>query len=215
MASLSQLELLPPEPIEHILGLLPDVTSLLSSILTCSSLYRVFIRMEVPITSKVVRNHINEEVLPEAVASWKSSGLDTWTHYRALQDFCEDHLSPRQRPPSSWTLSEASPLADLHRCVEHLTLDFASWTLRLLDDSDDSDAWLSQSLSSSELYRIQRAFYRFEMYCNLFRTCRLRPVRFSKQRTNDFLFTFTMWENEQLGCIHDYLFRRLSSGTLA
>ena len=213
MALLSRLELLPPELIQHILGLPPVATSLLSSILTCSPLYKAFIKVEVPVTSKVVRNVINKEVLPEAVATWKSSRLAPWTK-ESLQNFADDQLRSRQAPQSLWTLSEALPLADFHRYVEYFTLDFASQTLARLGDSSTSNTVLSNSPSSSELHRIQRAFYRFEIYCNLFRSRKPRPFDMDEQ-PSIFFSKFSPWENEQIGCVHDYLFYKVSPGKQA
>ena len=211
MTSLARLEHLPSELIEHILGLLPDVTSLLSSILSCSSLYSVFSKVEILITSKVVERSISEEVLPEAVATWKSSLLGLRRDV-LLQDFADDQLRSRQHSKPSWTLSEALPLAGLHRHVEYFSTDFALQTLAGLGEDYTYNTALTESPSSDELHRIQRAFYRFEIYCNLSRSRQPDPFVLDEQPLMVFFSKFSPWENEQLGCIHDYLFHKVSPG---
>lgn len=61
------------------------------------------------------------------------------------------------------------------------------------------------------MIRIQRAFYRFEVYCNLFQN----PERFDFREQRDIFFLkFSDWENEQLACMYDYLFRVICPGTI-
>jgi F-box domain len=210
MTSRSPIESLPPELVQHILSFVPDVTSLLATILTCSSVYNAFIGVEVHITSQLVRNFMDVEVLPEAAAALKSSGLAPWT-LESMQKFVDDQLLSRQAPLLSWTLSEALPLNHLHRHVEYFALDFASRALAKLAAPGDTNAMPASSPTLDELYRIQRAFYRFEIYCNLFGE--RKPPAFEVRDHEDvFFFKFAPWENEQLCCIHDYLFNAVSPG---
>ena len=68
--------------------------------------------------------------------------------------------------------------------------------------------------SADEEFRIQRAMYRFQMYCNLFRDVnRDRKSRLDFSGTlSSFFENFPPWANEQLGCINDYFERVLSRG---
>ena len=210
MASSSLLENLTLELLQYIVGLLPDPSSLCSAILASSTMYNAFIQVEVPVTSQVVRNLIDVDVLPEAAAAWKSSHLAGFTR-NLLQNFVDDQLRPRQAPPLSWTLSEALSLNDLQRHVEHFSLDFASRVSKKLFESSDSNTMPWNFPTPSEHRRIQRAFYRFEIYCNLFRFRKPPAFDINEQRTV-FFSRFSPWVNEQLGCVHDYLFYKLSPG---
>lgn len=63
---------------------------------------------------------------------------------------------------------------------------------------------LASSPPPDELYRKHRAFYRFKIYCNLFRA--RKPPTFNVYKHQGVFFSkFSPWENELLGCIHDYL----------
>ena len=210
MVTRSSLEGLPPELVQQILSLLPDASSLLSAVRASSSLYNAFIGAELLITSQVVRNLINVDVLPEAAAAWKSSRLAPLTR-DLLENFIDDQLRSRQSPPLSWTLSEALPLCGLQRHVEFFSLDFASQASDQMFASSDSNNLLRNFPTPGELHRIHRALYRFEIFCNLFRSRKSLAFGMCDQRTL-FFSNFSPWENEQLGCIHDYLFYKVYPG---
>ena len=75
---------------------------------------------------------------------------------------------------------------------------------------------LSRSIATrQEICRIERALYRFEIYCNIFREspkAQYSSVYGEQKRL--FFSNFAPWENEQLGCIHDFLARVVSPGQL-
>lgn len=65
--------------------------------------------------------------------------------------------------------------------------------------------------SQMELFRIRRALYRFQLYCNLnFRdVVDFHPGRWIREMRNyrlgrRFFNPFSPWVNEQLACVHDY-----------
>lgn len=71
--------------------------------------------------------------------------------------------------------------------------------------------------SQMELFRIRRALYRFQIYCNLnFRdVVDFHPGRWVREMRNYrlgryFFNPFSPWVNEQLACVHDYLEEVLS-----
>ena len=210
MASKVRLESLPSEIIQHLLCFIPDVTSLWSTILTCSSLYNAFINAEALITSHVVKNFIDVDVLPEAVAALKSSRLAPFKRDRVLE-FVQSQLVSRKSPQISWILPEALPLSNLHQAVEYFAASFALRTLARLSPSAFAGTLPEYPLSPEELYRIQRALYRFEIYCNLFRGRKSGALDINEQQ-EVFFSKFSPWENEQLGCVHDYLFHLISPG---
>ena len=204
----SALEVLPIEVKQAIMSTLPDVWSLKSIALTSSPLYRAFTGAEVVITSRVLLNEVELDVLPEAAAALESSRLKPWTRQR-IQDFVFQHLHSRGPPPQKWTLSDALLISKLYDHVYYFTADLASKTLV----KPPISTYLKSNqapLSQNEITRIIRAFYRFEIYCNIFRDPK-RTINVREQR-DIFFSNFSPWENEQLACIHDYLFRVVSPG---
>ena len=66
---------LPVELVQDILEFIPSVSSLHAAILSCSLVYTVFLDAEETITTTVLLNQIDADVLPEAVMAFKSSQL--------------------------------------------------------------------------------------------------------------------------------------------
>ncbi|RFU35659.1 hypothetical protein B7463_g715, partial [Scytalidium lignicola] len=98
--------MLPLEAKQAIMAALPDVGSLRSMALTCSSFYDAFIAAETLITSQVLLNEVGHDVLPEAIAALESSHLMPWTRQR-VQYFVFQHLHIRRPPSQGWALSDA------------------------------------------------------------------------------------------------------------
>ncbi|KAI0973402.1 hypothetical protein F4678DRAFT_477867 [Xylaria arbuscula] len=65
-----------------------------------------------------------------------------------------------------------------------------------------------------EICRIERTLYRFEIHCNIFREYKRRfsssPSTVLSDRKRLFFDNFAPYENEQLGCIHDFLIQIVS-----
>ncbi|KND93678.1 hypothetical protein TOPH_01416 [Tolypocladium ophioglossoides CBS 100239] len=114
--------------------------------------------------------------------------------------FVTRNLRQRPIPPrSSWSLRKALRLGRLHFYVDGLAKKFAmaALTKRPLNRS--------KSIARQEICRIERALYRFEIYCNLFRESRKAQSSVYGEQKRLFFANFAPWENEQLGCIHDFL----------
>ncbi len=156
-----------------------------------------------------MKNQIDADVLPEAVTALKSYRSQPWSR-SGLLDFVHHHLRSRMSPPESWTLSEALPLGNLHSSVERFASEFIAEMLNPSSDFAYIAAPPGWSVSRHEMNRIQRAFYRFEMYCNLFREFKVFEA---SDIGHIFFFGFSYRENEQLACVHDYLFRAACPGT--
>lgn len=71
-----------------------------------------------------------------------------------------------------------------------------------------------QELSCSERNRLSRNLYRFQIYCHLFGDRESPPLSVVNQRDKYFAH-FAPWENEQLACIHDYLFEFVDLGMIS
>ena len=207
------LEQLPLELIQLILTELPDVSNLKSAALTGPCLYYAFMGAEVLITKEVLLRQIHTDLLHDALAEI-SSRRDTWTAEEA-EVFLAQYFSRSQQPfhPSlQWKLSQALPLCRLYSLIELFTVDLTTPVLAGNPVSKDPESGPSpRPLSQTEKNRIIRNFYRFQIYCNIFRD-ESPPISVYRQRKSYFAH-FAPWENEQLACIHDYLLNIITPGS--
>ncbi|KID83271.1 hypothetical protein MGU_09456 [Metarhizium guizhouense ARSEF 977] len=206
----ASIECLPVELLQMVLLELPDVSSLRAAALSCPLLYEVFLEADTTITTQVFLKQIDDSVLPEAKLAFLSSSLHHGPepeYQHGLVDFITQNLRQRPTPPSSWSLQKALQLERLHLCVSELTQKFVHTTLTTYPTTQSKC-----TATRLERCRIERAFYRFELYCNLFR---MLPKIYAElpihvEQKQLFFACFAPWENEQLGCIHDFLVRAVS-----
>ena len=192
---------------------LSDVDTLIALSHTSSSFYKGFKESQSLIVATVLSKEIHPDVLPSAVAVWEASRIKPWSKSR-VQRFLEtysDSVAPPSR--STWTLSEASEISSLYGHVQYFAADFCASILPVHPISGAQDAIYSPP-SLSETCRIECTLYRFELYCTLFRRQSMRQKdddRFSIAEQQSLYFEkFKPWQNEQLACIHDYLYKKLS-----
>ncbi|CAF9920038.1 MAG: hypothetical protein ALECFALPRED_001411 [Alectoria fallacina] len=214
-----QLTSLTPELKCAIFTNLPDVTSAKSLALASSSFYYTFLDAQALILTQVLQNEISTPLLHGAFAAYKASRIPVWSK-QAIQDFLNEYFGDSVPHKSQkWKLSEALHMSRIHSCVEFFTAEFASFALSKNPTARGSNA----APSFTEIIRIKRILYRFELYCNLFRkpihdrmirgqrNCLIQPSPFEKQEQRGIFFDrFSPWENEQLGCIHDYLIEEIT-----
>jgi hypothetical protein len=222
---------------------LPDIESLRSLVLSCSSYFEAFKDAESFITRRVLLKELNPEILPEALAVLEASKRRIqrpyWTrrpedatlfkvstvaypdlvgpkpdHPKVFwdrsnaQDFISQHFDARTAIVPDFTFSDALALSKMHSHVSYLAEDFASRSLSL-----QLFEYAAPPVSESEMLRIHRALYHFEVYCNIFRDFE-RPIFDLDEQRVIFFAKFSPWENEQLACIHEYLYRVAAPGKL-
>ena len=222
---------LPPELKQAIFSLLPDVLSIPAIILTCSVLSRAFLDAESLILTRILQRQIHSNIAFEAYLALNSSQLDLsfrtlkeepWDldKVRKLLENCDGNRSSSL--DQRWRLRDALALSKLHEHVQFFTDRFASSALSI-DPTGEVLSFSESQPSVTELHRIQRTFYRFEIFCNLFREREhkgrdsvskiLNPNTEAglspKEKQTLFFARFPPWENEQLACIRDYLFDQL------
>ena len=214
-----QLTTLPPELKCAIFVNLPDLASAKSLALVSSSFYHTFLDAESIILKQILQNEITTDLLYGAVAAHEASKIPLWTK-EAVQDFLIKYF--RRSPLHTsyrWDLSDALLMSKIHACVEFFAAEFASSALSHNPTARGSNA----PPSYTEMIRIKRNLYRFELYCNLFRkpgydrmrrgerNCLIQPSPFREQEVRNIFFdNFSPWENEQLGCIHDYFIEEIT-----
>ncbi|KAI0856525.1 hypothetical protein F4860DRAFT_492626 [Xylaria cubensis] len=191
---------LPVELLQMILGHVPDVPSLYAAVLSCSLFYRAFEGIETTITTQVLLNQIDVSVLPEAMMTFESTLLPDKSKpesSKAVDNFITRTLRQRPTPPRSWSLQKALPFGQLHFYVDAFAKKFVETTLTRVPFHQPQ-----HPVTKQEICRIQRALYRFEICCNLYRA---NPNYGSA--SDIFLPDFAEYENEQLNCIYGFLAR--------
>ncbi|THV43905.1 hypothetical protein BGAL_0821g00020 [Botrytis galanthina] len=205
--SKSRLELLPVEAVQAILCLIENVPDLLSIILTCKAIYKAFLSADELILKQVLTNEIGSEVLSEAILAASISrqvhvGDDILDEY--------DHL----KAYFNLKICDALFLSKLHSHVVYFTNDFISkaFACPIFTKNIPLTMW-QLSASDKEKRRIQRTFYHFQIYCYIVYGGK-KPFRAHLHMDQNRIFFnhFSVWENEQLACVHDYMFRIIAPG---
>ncbi|KAI1311828.1 hypothetical protein F5Y03DRAFT_342503 [Xylaria venustula] len=209
----SPIERLPLELLQMILSALPDVVLLQTAVLSCPLFYRSFLEAESAIVTQVLFNQLDMTLLPEAIATAESACLrphDTDPKSReAIIEFVTRNLHQRSTLPGSWSLTKALHIGRFHFHVQAFTDMFINTTFaRIPRVQSDSVATrtATRAATRQERKRVECALYRFEIYCNLFRESRNAESPIYEEQRQLFFQNFAPWENEQLGCIHDFLF---------
>ena len=202
------LDTLPVELVLVILGSCSDIQSLAATALSCITIYQIFLERQAELVPLVLFRDMDDELMPEAIAALESSrSKSTWTR-PAILNFIARNFEERTIVDRPWNLADALSVVRLHHQIKGLAIDCATQAkLTRYKDSDGS----ALTTSKSELNRYERAFYRFELYCNLYHNITNPVISLEDQRV--FFFSkFSPWENEQLACVHAYLIRLLTPG---
>ena len=212
---------LAPE-LKHIIFVyLPDVPSAKALALTSSSFYQTFLDAQALILTQVLQKQMDTEILRDCFTALRVSQIQVWSKKAVLEIINEYFGGSIAHTLHTWKLSEAVAVSKVHDYVEFFATEFASSALFKNPTARGANA----APSSSEMRRIKLTLHRFELYCNLFRypghdrmvrnkldrNRFIRPYPFSAQEQQKFFFeSFSPWENEQLGCIHDFLIREIT-----
>jgi len=209
-----------------IFGSLPDVRSLFSVILTCRSFYHAFLGAPSLLLKIILQRQIAPEVAFDALVAFEASKLGPsqakWSK-RQVKEILALYTGNRSCLWSrQWDLQNALEFSRLRDIVKFFATGFVTTALsRHPTGLLDPPATTLRDVSPAELHRIQRTIYRFDLYCNLFKKkSPTRPTKgaklvwavpFTLQEQQAFFFErFSVWENEQLACVHDFLDECLS-----
>ena len=200
----------PAEIKQLIFEQLPDIASLLALISTCSTLRYVFLKSESSILAEVLQRRIPPSLMHPALAILKSSEPTPWSRQTA-----EDLITLYTKTDKSFLLRELSlrnalRLSEMHDHVHFFANRFATYAL-----SQHPVAGVPRlspvPISPNELCRIERTFYRFQLYCNLI-AWRKQGLSNRCQISSVISDGFAPWENEQLACVMEYLANTASRG---
>jgi hypothetical protein len=205
----SALESLPAELKVIIFLALPDLISLKSIALTSRSLYNAVKSTERYFVRPFLSKELEFDVLPEAAAVIASSRIKSRTKPQMVT-CAANHLRCR----STWnkkfdfTLADALYMSKLHKKIQYFTKNFFLTAFQDLCWEETHNHEVPEShpapLTRNETARIMRAFYRFEVYCNLFRYEQKQQNYTAEEQQELFFSWFSPWENEQLACVETY-----------
>lgn len=210
------MEKCPTEIIQEIMFCLPDFESLDSIILTCRGFHAAFKNKEASILRNILERVIPPTLWFDAEMARLSSQItgDDWTtRSLLLQQYLARDLqsfASTFRP----SLRQCKGLATFYEIMENWTDDFVDDTLGSVSIhgyplSPPLDA---VPISYAERIRIQRCFYRFDIFCGVFCTAYPSAERQGEELLAQYLTHFTPWEHEQFACIRDYLRSALRLG---
>lgn len=198
---------------QAIFSALPSISILKSLLLTCSNFYHTFLNAESLIIKSILRNQIGSDLIYDATIVWRSTMpfyFDEEASIKLLSLYAQRDLAVVYGL-QTWKLQDAEAIGGLYDDIDDLSRDFASSALGTnivtgLDEASPSPP------SSSEINRIKRTFYRFELLCNIFgQRYRGSVVHCGRGKLLTKFFSMCRpWENEQLRCIRDHLHDRLS-----
>lgn len=196
---------LPLEVISSILRELDGVSSLPSALLACKHFFNAF-SADRKLAYDILRRCIGSESLPYAVANFEASRLPQPCDKASAKDLL-DRLFERPAQlaehAKAMGIGELVKIGNLHDIVNSLATDFMCEAWSLLGQAD-------LILSSSEYTRVCRAFHRVELFFSLFRKDD-RDFGTENERQL-FMKRYSPWVVEQIGCVYDYLEKRLSKG---
>ena len=235
----STLEVLTPELQHKIMLHLETLDTLYALIRASPRFLQVFLLNREITLSTIVLGQFHPAVQPEAIAVAKlehiqhQSQQDRQSKRDTAIELC--HTFPQKI--HSWRESNnigpfVIQLCKLERIMRFFLDDYARNTLPILDQlgqSQDLDIlpvyppYTQASvprLSSTEIGRLQRAFCRVELYRRLFsrcshdvpdgvHSCLRNPLLEPTEQATLFLRALPAFQITEIGCVRDYLFRRL------
>lgn len=240
LRSASRDERLPPihglaaEVVAQILACL-DSRSLLSAILAHRLFHATFQVFQHHILKEILLRLVPLQLLPLAFATYEAESMDCsdWNRIRRLLD--RVHVGQGQAsspspglPPLPLTHRMVATMERVHLMVGYFTADFAQQAIPRF--SRIFETTRPATISPSEELRILRAFYRFQLYCNIFGRNAIESARQAnltaqvsededwarptlprkspegmRRELESFFWPWPPWANEQLACVFEYL----------
>ncbi|KAG7084281.1 major facilitator superfamily transporter multidrug resistance [Colletotrichum scovillei] len=196
---------IPCELVASILRSLDDFETLTSFLLACRHIYTSF--QQIPGTElAIIRQRIEPDLLPYAVASLDASKLQPSpgdeSSFRSLLDLLYDAPSQLVARTASMPPELLRSMSRKHDWVTTLALSYAA-EAKIHISSDIITSSEAVDLSPSEYFRFCRAFYRVDLFYFLFGA--VGNFHALSGVGNLLLDRHPPWENEQLGCVHDFI----------
>ncbi|MCJ1405323.1 hypothetical protein MMC11_008550 [Xylographa trunciseda] len=231
------LESLPTDLILTVLEQLSSPRDLYGLIRASSACYQIFSAHQALVLAAVIQEAIPREVLPDAIAACDASAVrevssvllresdeDSVASKRTMTPIIRKFMNDYQRHDklSLTRLRDLSLLTSLCRLwatVDYFISRYTKEALQrirerilkggLCPSSCNEVQDSSQELSKTELCRLQRAFFRYEIHRKLFtsvaKSYESGPIFGASDQAQLFMTKFPIWEQEELACVFDYL----------
>lgn len=213
-----------------ILSRLNNIQTLGSAILSHPLFYAAYKDAPRIVVRSITRRHITSYLMRYAANAYEASRIGRHDKLAVLElqgwdmrpALLKEWLVGWESDPASTSAAVAASLIKTHRAVRYFRRRFFKDTAPFASEIRGPLPPHAEPTepSPAEWYRVYRALYRFQIYCNLgFRTKQdLQPSpewaqTFQDARSATMFGKFSPWVNEQLACIHDYLERILSKCT--
>jgi hypothetical protein len=212
--------------IAEILANLDRMCHLYAALLTHPMFLVAWKSCQQQILEGIVSQQIPSLILPLAISTLEADSIDyeDWEKiYSVLHSLDNVEQSSLLKRMSPLTPQRVMALERTHLAVCHFSFDFASQSALAFNNIFEirgRDLW-----SASERLRFYRAFYRFQLYCNIWGRKLISSVREASRSGEDmaqrsygdlqrelnyFFWPWPPWVNEQLASIFEYLERKLS-----
>jgi hypothetical protein len=207
---------LPQEVVAIILRHSPDLDTFLSSIASCRAFFDAFQNAPTSLTRTLVARKVGD-LLPQATFVLLARNARTYAHSPAEMAQAMAQLLSRWGDESAvlahrWSLADGIAAIRLHKIIDELANKTAAYCLSWLEKLSGHS---QEEPSDSELARIRRALYRFELFCRLFPPVLDTEVSDSVLEAGQLVFLQQghPWESEQLASVHESLWRLVAPGT--
>ncbi|CAH0050892.1 unnamed protein product [Clonostachys solani] len=215
---------MPPELRHEILAHCPDPLTMQSLALSCKAFYSTYSADPDRILTSVVLGSVHRSVQPVASAALAASKLPAGD-VAAFQRFKDEHLEPQQGAPGYPTgtspMSDILLLARLHDHVTYFADAISHEMLGRLPVREAGGSMASEPSgshpSATELLRMQRAIYVFQIFCHIFD----REPGYRRSNGRNFppidvwracYPKFAQYEVEQQICLHEYFMVLIARG---
>ncbi|KAL6696337.1 hypothetical protein J3F84DRAFT_373730 [Trichoderma pleuroticola] len=206
---------LPREVMTSVMRELGNIRFLVPCILTCRYFYSCF-KGDPNIAVDIFEQQITPALVPYSIALLDATHLDprTTTSVRELLETLNKEPSKLRSRLRSMPIPLLVEMGKLHDPIQSLATQFANNAWAHISNDQGSQTPRNLRLSPTEYYRFGRAFYRFELYCTLFRSGMLSSFEWDSHDERAWFFAqYAPWENEQVGSAHDFLELKLAEAS--
>ena len=228
----SKIEKLPPEIKLLLFSKISDVSGLRALVLASPAYHNVYRNHRKDVLMQVVRSAMIESQAIDCFMAAQSARLNFAVSDRVAMVHQLIAEYQRRRLASSDSVGDmpldfalAISIARIFHVVQHLVSDYIS-EIKQMHISEGTGTVANQSLSLTEHTRLERAFFRYEIFCNCFRRqapalSRQGHIRSSSLIKSDldyeqiahlyFPLFPNAWEVEEIGCIREYMLLKYTS----
>lgn len=194
---------LAPELLFLILKALDHPRDLHSVIRASAPCFRIYALSPVLILSSILRNAVLPDALHHALAH---GHIPATPSHESLEAFLDRYF---QAHSFGFPTDKATvvTLCRLFWQTSYFIDDYSARAMRALDPEPNPGQATTLSLSRTERARLQRAFFRYELYSRVFpadHNARCRSLVPAHVQFTRFLARIEPWEVEEMSCVHHY-----------